>query len=69
MAWFAPVYLNHHYVIDLVLGSLYAAVAWGVSRFVLVPFFFDRFVDYGLTSRRLLESSFALKAEGGGEVI
>ena len=30
---------------------------------------FRRFVDYGLTSRRLLESSFALKAEGGGEVI
>ena len=32
LAWFSAVYLNHHYVIDLVLGSLYTVVAWCVSQ-------------------------------------
>jgi membrane-associated phospholipid phosphatase len=29
---FAAVYLNHHYVLDVVLGVLYAVVAWGGDR-------------------------------------
>jgi hypothetical protein len=53
VAWFAAVYLNHHYIIDLVIGSAYALVAFAVSRFVLVPYVFDRFVDYDVTSRGL----------------
>jgi hypothetical protein len=29
---FAAVYLNHHYVLDVLLGVLYTVVAWGVER-------------------------------------
>jgi membrane-associated phospholipid phosphatase len=29
---FAAVYLNHHYVLDVLLGVLYAVVAWGIER-------------------------------------
>jgi hypothetical protein len=32
---FAAVYLNHHYVLDVLLGVLYALVAWGVDRALL----------------------------------
>ena len=67
LAWFAAVYLNHHYIIDLVIGSLYAVVAWAISRFVLVPFVFDRFVDYEVTSRQLFKSSFDAKTPGHTE--
>lgn len=34
MMCFAAVYLNHHYIIDLVVGGVYALVgAWAVSRY------------------------------------
>jgi hypothetical protein len=62
LAWFSAVYLNHHYIIDLVIGSLYVGVAWSVARFFLVPRVFDRFVDYDVTSRQTLESSFGPRA-------
>jgi hypothetical protein len=68
LAWFAAVYLNHHYVIDLVIGSLYAVVAWGFGKMVLIPFAFDRFVDYDVTSAQLFKSSFGASSssrEGG----
>jgi len=29
---FAAVYLNHHYVLDVILGVLYTVVAWGIDR-------------------------------------
>lgn len=29
---FGAVYLNHHYVLDVLLGVLYALVAWGIDR-------------------------------------
>ncbi len=29
---FAAVYLNHHYVLDVLLGVAYALVAWGIER-------------------------------------
>jgi inositol phosphorylceramide synthase catalytic subunit len=29
---FAAVYLNHHYVLDVLLGVLYTLAAWGVDR-------------------------------------
>ncbi len=28
---FAAIYLNHHYVLDVLLGVLYAVVAWGID--------------------------------------
>jgi len=31
---FAAVYLNHHYVLDVLLGVLYTVVAWGIDRFI-----------------------------------
>jgi len=67
LAWFAAVYLNHHYLIDLVIGSLYTVVAWGFARIVLIPFVFDRFVDYELTSRQVLKSSFESNTPRRGE--
>jgi hypothetical protein len=32
---FAAVYLNHHYILDVLLGVAYTLVAWGVDRAVL----------------------------------
>lgn len=32
---FAAVYLNHHYVLDVLLGVLYAVFAWGLERYLL----------------------------------
>lgn len=29
---FSAVYLNHHYVLDVILGVLYAIAAWGIER-------------------------------------
>jgi len=29
---FAAIYLNHHYVLDVLLGVLYTVVAWGIDR-------------------------------------
>ena len=43
---FAAVYLNHHYVLDVLLGVLYTLVAWGIDR--------------ALQRRRARESSLAL---------
>ena len=31
---FAAVYLNHHYVLDVLLGVLYTVVAWGIDRLI-----------------------------------
>jgi membrane-associated phospholipid phosphatase len=31
---FAAIYLNHHYVLDVVIGVLYAVVPWGVDRLI-----------------------------------
>ena len=67
LAWFAAVYLNHHYIIDLVIGSVYAAVAWVIARFVLIPVVFDRFVDYGITSRELFKATFKASAPPNGQ--
>jgi len=63
VAWFAAVYLNHHYIIDLVIGSAYSLVAFAISRFVLIPYVFDRFVDYDVTSRQQFKTSFDAKAQ------
>jgi membrane-associated phospholipid phosphatase len=28
---FAAIYLNHHYILDVLLGILYTMVAWGID--------------------------------------
>jgi inositol phosphorylceramide synthase catalytic subunit len=56
-AWFSAVYLNHHYIVDLLVGGLYAMIAFLIARLVIVPQLCDRIVDYGTTSRLLLEGS------------
>jgi len=43
--WFAAVYLNQHYVIDLIIGALYIPVAYVIATHVLYPKLFARFVD------------------------
>ncbi|MCL4245670.1 MAG: phosphatase PAP2 family protein [Candidatus Dadabacteria bacterium] len=45
-AWFSAVYLNHHYIIDLVIGSSYVIAAYFITRKFLMPHIFDRLVDY-----------------------
>lgn len=52
-AWFSAVYLNHHYIIDLILGSLYFFIAYWIAKFLLTPKIFDRFVNYDLNPKRV----------------
>ncbi|MGQ0721279.1 MAG: phosphatase PAP2 family protein [Candidatus Eiseniibacteriota bacterium] len=46
LTWFAAVYLNQHYIVDLVAGAGYVAVAWLVTERALMPYLFDRWVDF-----------------------
>ena len=41
LVWWATVYLNHHYIIDLIIGSVYAGVAYAVNHYIVMPRFFD----------------------------
>lgn len=43
--WFSAVYLNHHYVVDLLIGVLYIFVAYHVTVHFLYPRIFARFVE------------------------
>jgi hypothetical protein len=43
--WFSAVYLNHHYIIDLVIGGLYVVVAYGLTIKVLYPRLFARWIE------------------------
>ena len=38
--WFAAVYLNQHYVVDLIIGALYIPVAYAIATRWLYPKFF-----------------------------
>ena len=53
-AWFSAVYLGHHYIVDLILGSACALLAFAVAEKLLLPRIFDKLVDYDQTSRRWL---------------
>lgn len=55
--WFAAVYLNHHYIIDLIFGALYAVGALILARTLVLPQVLDRLIDYERTSRLLLEQA------------
>ena len=40
--WFAAVYLNHHYVIDLIIGAAYMLIAYQICHRILMPKIFER---------------------------
>ena len=40
--WFAAVYLNHHYIIDLVIGGVYLCIAYFICHRILMPKVFER---------------------------
>lgn len=44
--WFATVYLNQHYIIDLIIGAFYALAAYEIVHRILMPKFFDKFVNW-----------------------
>jgi hypothetical protein len=43
--WFSAVYLNHHYVIDLIIGGLYVMVAYFIVTRLVYPRLFAPFVE------------------------
>jgi inositol phosphorylceramide synthase catalytic subunit len=63
-AWFSAVYLGHHYIVDLILGSAYALLAFVIAERLLLPKVLDRIVDYEQTSRRWLAGEAELEGEG-----
>lgn len=42
--WFAAMYLNHHYLIDLVIGGIYLVIAYFINEKILIPFVFNKTV-------------------------
>ena len=42
LTWCAAVYLNHHYVIDLIIGGIYTVIAYLVMSKILFPFIFEK---------------------------
>ena len=42
--WFAACYLNHHYIIDLIIGAFYAATSILFCRHILMPYIIDPLV-------------------------
>lgn len=50
-AWFSAVYLNQHYIIDLIIGSLYVIIAYFIAKRVIIPNIFDKLINYNLRSR------------------
>jgi membrane-associated phospholipid phosphatase len=43
--WFSAVYLNHHYVIDLIIGGLYVVAAYFIVIWLVYPRVFARFIE------------------------
>jgi inositol phosphorylceramide synthase catalytic subunit len=42
MVWFAAMYLNHHYLLDLLIGLIYLLVAFAVTDRLLLPHIFNK---------------------------
>lgn len=55
LTWFAAVYLNQHYIIDLVAGAAYLALAYLLTERVLMPRLLERWVDFGVPVRATAE--------------
>ena len=45
---FAGLYLNHHYIVDYVIGAFYLGIAYFLTHKFLMPLLFDRIIDYKL---------------------
>jgi membrane-associated phospholipid phosphatase len=43
--WFSAVYLNEHYIVDLIIGLGYVVIAYTIVKRVLYPRIFRRFVE------------------------
>lgn len=41
LTWWATVYLNHHYIIDLIIGGIYVIPAYWIAHKILMPKVFD----------------------------
>ena len=50
--WFSAVYLNQHYIIDLLIGLGYLTVAYQITDKILVPKFFSKFVDWNVIIKK-----------------
>jgi inositol phosphorylceramide synthase catalytic subunit len=50
--WFSAVYLNQHYIIDLFIGLGYLAVAYFITKHLLIPKFFSRFLKWDIVIRK-----------------
>ena len=44
--WFSAVYLNQHYIIDLIIGALYLMTAYFITDRFLIPKVFSRFISW-----------------------
>lgn len=44
--WFSAVYLNQHYIIDLIFGACYLCAAYLITDRLLVPHVFSRFISW-----------------------
>ncbi len=43
--WFSAVYLNEHYIIDLIIGLIYVIIAYQIVKRLLYPKLFKKFVE------------------------
>lgn len=43
--WFSAVYLNQHYIIDLIIGVIYIVAAYVVVHSFLMPKFFNKYLE------------------------
>ncbi len=41
LVWWSTVYLNHHYIIDLIIGAVYVGVAYLINQYILMSYVFD----------------------------
>jgi inositol phosphorylceramide synthase catalytic subunit len=44
--WFSAVYLNQHYIIDLIIGLMYLIIAYFISDRLLIPKIFSRYINW-----------------------
>ena len=55
--WFSAVYLNQHYIIDLIIGAGYLMAAYLITDRFLLPKVFSRFVDWSPMRKRITSST------------
>jgi membrane-associated phospholipid phosphatase len=61
LTWFAAVYLAQHYIVDLVAGAMYLGCAYLLTHRVLMPYLFDRWVDFRPRRGPALEAGVAME--------